>query len=172
MRNSVLLKKLKKQIYKKGRFILSSGKISNYYLDKYLFETDPILLKEISKKVSVLMPKGKTLAVIELGGVALGAAISLEKKNYFVIIRKSGKTYGTKKQIEGSCKNVKDVIIVEDIITTGKSILEAEKILKKSGIKIFSALAVIFRGDAKTKTMLQKKFRFKYLFTAKQIINA
>lgn len=170
MKDSDLIKKLKKQVYKKGRFVLSSGKISNYYLDKYLFETNPLLLKEVAKRLSKILPNKKPIAVVELGGVALGAAISLEKNVKFLIVRRGEKKYGTNKKIEGSCKNVKDVIIVEDIVMTGKSLLFAKKILNDSGIRVTGCVAVIFRGDKKTENGLKKIFPFHYLLRADEII--
>jgi orotate phosphoribosyltransferase len=173
MNNHAFLATLKKKIYRTGSFKLSSGNKSNFYFDKYAFETEPSILKEITKRIARLIPKKtKTVAVNELGGVALGAAVSLEKNLPFIIIRKERKSHGTKKIIEGNCKNIKSVVLVEDIITTGKSLKAAEKILKARKIKIKSAVAVIFRGDQKTEAELKNKFKLKYLFSAGQIINA
>jgi hypothetical protein len=88
--------------YLRGRFVLRSGAISNYYFDKYLFETKPNLLRRVASFLAELVPPGTDrLAGPELGGVALATAVSLELGLPFVIVRKEQKSYATTSQLEG-----------------------------------------------------------------------
>src|SRR5207302_1572042 len=88
--------------YLKGDFVLRSGRRSNRYFDKFLFETDPALLKELGRHLAELVPKEtQRLAAPELGAVLLGGAVSMETGLPLVLVRKEPKGYGTAKQLEG-----------------------------------------------------------------------
>src|SRR6266699_943664 len=85
-----------------GDFVLSSGRRSKYYLDKYLFETQPGILRRVGRHLAELVPAStKRLAAPELGAVLLGAAVSLELDLPLVLVRKQPKEYGTRRGIEG-----------------------------------------------------------------------
>src|SRR4029077_19250951 len=87
--------------YLKGDFVLRSGKRSNRYFDKFLFETDPVLLRTLGKHLAALVPKEtQRLPAPELGAVLLGGAVSMETGLPLVLVRKEPKGYGTSKQIE------------------------------------------------------------------------
>ena len=74
-----LARELVKASYLKGDFVLRSGRRSNRYFDKFLFETDPALLKELGRHLAELIPKEtQRLAAPELGAVLLGGAVSME----------------------------------------------------------------------------------------------
>ena len=86
--------------YLKGDFVLRSGKRSNRYFDKFLFETDPELLRRLGKQLATLVPlTTQRLAAPELGAVLLGGAVSMETGLPLVLVRKEPKGYGTSKQI-------------------------------------------------------------------------
>src|SRR6478672_7872691 len=86
----------------RGEFTLRSGRKSNYYLDKYRFETQPDVLKALGKMLAErVTPDIDRLAGPELGAVALAAAASIESGKPFVLVRNRKKDYGTSKQIEG-----------------------------------------------------------------------
>src|ERR671935_2293976 len=88
--------------YLKGDFVLRSGKRSNYYFDKYLFETRPAILRRLGRELGRLVPSGADrIAAPELGAVLLGGAVSMELDKPLVIVRKDAKDYGTSKAIEG-----------------------------------------------------------------------
>src|SRR5262249_1190733 len=106
--------------YLRGDFVLSSGAHSNYYLDKYLFETKPGILRRVAAFLAELVPPGTDrIAGPELGAVALATALSLEVGLPFVISRRAAKDYSTSKLIEGELYPGERVIVVEDVITTG-----------------------------------------------------
>src|ERR1700751_5807089 len=85
-----------------GEFKLRSGQISNRYFDKYRFEGTPSLLKPLARAMAELIPSDtEILAGLELGGIPLVTAISLETGLPAAFVRKEAKTYGTCRAIEG-----------------------------------------------------------------------
>ncbi len=142
-----LLNALKKSL-KFGDFKLSSGVKSNYYIDKYIFETDPHCLEVIGKKISDLIPPGtQKLAGIELGSISLVAVASIKSKLPYVIVRKEKKTYATKKAVEGELYPGETVLVVEDIATTGSGAVKAVQTLRDHGAIVYSVLVVVDREE-------------------------
>jgi len=100
-----------------GDFVLSSGRRSRYYLDKYLFETRPGILRRVGRQLGHLVPAGTTrLAAPELGAVLLGAAVSLELDLPLVLVRKEAKQHGTRRAIEGVLEGFRPALLVEDAV--------------------------------------------------------
>src|SRR5579862_8835112 len=97
-----------------GDFVLRSGRRSKYYFDKYLFETQPRILRRVATLLGELVPAGtQRLAAPELGGIVLGAAVSLELDLPLVLVRKEAKGYGTAKALEGVLEPGDRVCLIE-----------------------------------------------------------
>src|SRR5206468_10572209 len=121
----------------RGDFTLRSGRKSNYYLDKYRFETQPDVLIELGKLLAQRVgPNVDRIAGAELGAVPLAVVTSMACGKPCVFVRNQKKDYGTSKQIEGVLNAGETVMIVEDILTTGGQVLEAAQSLKDAGAKI------------------------------------
>jgi len=134
--------------YLKGDFVLRSGKRSNRYFDKFLFETDPALLRRIGKQVAALVPKEtQRLAAPELGAVLLGGAVSMESGLPLVLVRKEPKGYGTSKQIEGNLTTHDRVTLIEDVVTTGGDSLRSAQVLRDAGAEVINLVVVLDRGE-------------------------
>jgi orotate phosphoribosyltransferase len=135
----------------RGQFVLRSGKRSTVYLDKYRFETDPGLLREIGAALAALARQRggsfELLAGPELGAVPLVAALSLELDVPFVIVRKAAKGYGTEKRLEGVYEDGQSVLLVEDVVTSGGAAISAVEGLRESGLEVDTALCVLDRGE-------------------------
>src|SRR4029453_14321781 len=130
----------------RGEFTLRSGRKSNYYLDKYRFETQPDVLAELGKLLAERVTVDTDrIAGAELGAVPLAAAAGMAANKPFVFIRNQKKDYGTAKLIEGGLEKGDHVMIVEDVLTTGGQVLEAVKTLQDAGAKIERIVAVIDR---------------------------
>ena len=133
MTKEQLIRRIRETAYLEGDFTLRSGKKSKYYLDKYLFETCPDILKALSVEFAKYLSDDVTLiAGAELGGVALAAATAMETGKNWIIIRNSKKGYGTGKMVEGVLKQDDVVLLVEDIATTGGQVIEAAKIITEA----------------------------------------
>src|SRR5437667_5018636 len=130
----------------RGEFTLRSGRKSNYYLDKYRFETQPDVLAALAQmfadRVSASVDR---IAGAELGAVALAAATSLQCGKPFVIIRNQKKDYGTSKLVEGILEKGERVLIVEDVLTTGGQVIEAATTLQDAGATVVKIVPVIER---------------------------
>jgi orotate phosphoribosyltransferase len=132
-----------------GEFTLRSGRKSRYYLDKYLFETDPRLLRELGRRFGrFVTPSIDRIAGPEVGAIALAAATSLAADRPFVIVRNAKKAgYGTGKLIEGRLNHGDRALIVEDIATTGGQALEAVKTLRDAGATVVGVVVAIDRQE-------------------------
>ncbi len=132
-----------------GDFVLSSGKRSRFYVDKYLFSTEPSLLRDLARQLSVRLPaETQRLAGVELGAVPLVTAVALERDLPYGIVRKSAKGYGTGNRIEGRpLKAGEKVALIEDVVTTGAQVLRAAATLEGAGAEVLGILAVLDRRE-------------------------
>lgn len=147
MTHQELAKKIYEVAHLKGDFLLRSGQRSNEYFDKYRFESNPQVLKEIAKQLAPKIPAGtEVLAALEMGGIPIGTALSLETGIPCVFVRKTAKEYGTCQFAEGLEIKDKVITIVEDVITSGGQVLLSTADLRKLGAKITNVLCVIHRG--------------------------
>ncbi|HEX9475740.1 MAG TPA: orotate phosphoribosyltransferase, partial [Candidatus Dormibacteraeota bacterium] len=134
--------------YLKGDFVLRSGKRSNRYFDKFLFETDPALLRRLGRHLAQLVPaETQLLAAPELGAVLLGGAVSMETGLPLVLVRKEPKGYGTSKQIEGRFEPGERVTVIEDVVTTGGDSLRSAQVLRDAGVEVIHLVVVLDRGE-------------------------
>ena len=137
-----------------GRFVLTSGAISDYYIDIKKASTDPKTLKTIAQEMSKYTTGYDLLAGMELGAVPLVVALSLKTGIPYVIVRKEKRGHGTEKQIEGGNVKDKNVLVIEDVTTSGGSVVKTIQILRVNNAKVDKALVVVDRGSG-TKEKLQ-----------------
>jgi orotate phosphoribosyltransferase len=132
-----------------GEFVLSSGKRSSVYFDKFRFLTDPVLLQDVARAVAALLPEGvTTLGAPEGAAMLLVAAVSLETGLPVVVVRNEAKEYGTKAQVEGFVGPGARVALIEDVSTTGHQVRRAAEVLETAGAEIAEIVLAIDRGGA------------------------
>ena len=149
-----------------GDFTLRSGRKSKYYLDKYLFATQPDILAALAKQYAQqVTPDIDRLAGPELGGIPLVTATALETGLPMVLIRNAKKDYGTAKQFEGTLNPGDTVMITEDIATTGGQSIEAAKMLTEMGVHVARIVVVIDREEGARENIEQAGFAFVSLMT-------
>ena len=166
MNRSKLIKRIKETAYLEGDFVLRSGKRSKYYLDKYLFETCPDILKALAQEFAEHVTEDVTvIAGAELGGVALAAAAAMETGKNWLIIRNSKKAYGTEKMVEGVLKAEDVVLLVEDIATTGGQVIEAAGIITKAGASVKKIVCVIDRMQGAAENITRAGYKFESILT-------
>jgi orotate phosphoribosyltransferase len=150
-----LLALLKREALKKGKFVLSSGKISNYYLDGRVITLTP---EGAYLAASIILGTIKGRDIDAIGGPTLGAdpivgAIACLSHIRKVpiktfIVRKSSKEHGMQRQIEGPALNKgSKVILVDDVATTGKALIEAKQALEQIGIEAQEAIVIVDRDE-------------------------
>jgi len=151
---SELADRVRRAALLEGEFVLSSGSRSSYYIDKYLFSTDPGLLRELSRELASLIPPDThRLAGVELGAVPLVAATSLASGLPYVIVRRSQKEHGTGRGIEGRLEAGEEVTLIEDVVTTGSQAIKAAESLYDAGVEVCAILAVLDRREEKSEKL-------------------
>ena len=167
MNRNEFIARVKETAYLTGHFVLRSGRTSNYYLDKYRFETQPDILRYLGAAFAEYKtPQTTLIAGAELGGVALAAATSMATGLPFIIVRNAKKDYGTSKLFEGVLNKGDHVLIVEDIATTGGQVLEAAQQLTEAGTTVERIVAVIDRLEGARQNIEGAGFAFESLLTS------
>ena len=167
MTDSELARALRSAALLEGDFTLRSGRKSKYYLDKYLFETQPDLLRELARRFAKFVtPEVDRIAGAELGAIALATATALETGKPFVIVRNAKKAgYGTGKLIEGRLERGERVLLVEDIATSGGQAIEACQTLRDAGATVTAVVVTIDRQEGGRQAIEAAGLRFEALFT-------
>lgn len=132
-----------------GEFTLSSGKKSNYYIDIKKASTEPETLRLIGKKATEIIKSIKVDYVggVELGGVPIATAVSLESGLPMILIRKTSKGYGTGGKLIGRLEKGTRVILLEDVTTSGGSVKNAVSSIRDEGGNIDTVITVVDRAD-------------------------
>ena len=161
MDNSEIIQALKDcEAVQFGDFTLASGQKSNFYIDIKKASTDPKTLKIIADYIARLIPAvtnadpGKTIiGGVELGGVPIATAVSLSTGFPLLIIRKEQKEYGTKSRYVGKLDTGKEIILMEDVTTSGGSVKKAIIALKEDGAKIGKVVTIVDRESGATESL-------------------
>ena len=141
-----LAKQMRAVSYLTGEFKLRSGNTSNFYWDKYRFESNPELLTVIAKEMVKLLPSScDGVAGLELGGIPLATAVSLQTGIPCFYVRKEAKTYGTCNLIEGGAKVGSNLVVIEDVITTAGQVCTSIEQIRAAGYTVEHVVAVIDR---------------------------
>lgn len=153
-----------------GQFKLRSGQTSTEYFDKYRFESRPEILREIAKQLAPLIPPGtEVLAGLEMGGIPVATALSLETGVPSAFIRKKAKDYGTCQFAEGMDLKGKKVCVIEDVITTGGQVLLSTEDLRSLGAQVTHVLCVIHRGSGKEQKISEMGLEMRALLTMEEL---
>jgi orotate phosphoribosyltransferase len=157
-----------------GDFLLRSGKRSSFYLDKYRFETEPELLRELGARLAAAVaehePEATRLACPVLGAVVLAASASLASGLPFIIVRDAAKDYGTARRIEGAFEQGELVCLVEDVVTTGGALEETVSALRDEGLVVRNALCVVDREEGGSDALARLGVRLRALFRAEELL--
>ncbi len=138
-----------------GDFTLASGRKSSYYVDIKKAYTDPRILKTISRCISEKIDPGNfdSVSGIELGSVPIAVAVSIETKLPLLIVRKESKSYGTGDRVIGSRKEDMKILLIEDVTTTGGSVLDAVEVLREAGCAVDSVIVVVDREEGASENL-------------------
>ena len=134
----------KSPIYCDNRIILSHPSIRNY------------VREEMAKQVELLYGKPDVIAGVATGAIGIGMLVADYLGLPFIYIRPEAKSHGRQNQIEGSLEENQTVVVIEDLISTGKSSLNAVKALENAGANIKGMLAIFTYGfDVATENFKQ-----------------
>jgi orotate phosphoribosyltransferase len=153
-----------------GTFVLRSGATSNEYFDKYRFESDPRLLRELAEAMAGLLPEGADgLAGLELGGVPLATVLSQITGLPAGFVRKQAKPYGTRRLAEGFDVAGRRLVVVEDVVTSGGAVVGSCRALRAEGAEVAVALCVIDREAGGRANLADIGVELRPLFTMTQL---
>ncbi|TPG17023.1 orotate phosphoribosyltransferase [Pedococcus bigeumensis] len=131
-----------------GEFELRSGQVVAEYFDKYLFESQPTLLRRVAEAMVPLLPPGTDLlGGLELGGVPIATMVSSLTGIPALFVRKQAKPYGTRRLAEGAEVAGRTVTLVEDVVTTGGAAYAAAVALREAGATVGVAVCAIDRSE-------------------------
>src|SRR3954454_9107168 len=148
-----------------GTFTLRSGQTSTEYFDKYRFEADPVLLRDIAEAMALLVPDGvDALAGLELGGVPIATALSMVTGIPARFVRKEAKTYGTCLLAEGGDIEGMRLLVVEDVISTGGQVLQSTADLRERGAKVDTVVCAIDRRPEGSDVFAKEDLELRALF--------
>jgi orotate phosphoribosyltransferase len=128
-----------------GSFTLRSGQVSHEYFDKYLFEGQPLLLRQVAEAMVAKLPECDVLAGMEMGGIPLVTVMSQLTGLPAVFVRKEAKPYGTCKVAEGGDVHGLRVVGVEDVVTTGGALVKGCLALRHAGAALDVVICAIDR---------------------------
>lgn len=130
-----------------GAFTLRSGATASEYFDKYLFESQPELLRTVAQAmVPFVPPEAEALAGLELGGIPVATMLSSLTGLPTLFVRKEAKTYGTRRLAEGADPTGRRIVLIEDVITTGGAVRHAAGALRELGAIVDVVICVIDRS--------------------------
>ena len=149
----------KNDIIKFGNFTLSSGKKSSYYIDLRLVPSFPHQFRKMIKNLQKLIIEKiglddfDSLVSIPTGGLIIGSALAIETVKPLIYVRNKPKDHGTAKSLEGKILSGMQVMMIDDVATTGTSILNGIKELKAEGLSISNACVIINRLEGADKIL-------------------
>ncbi len=167
-----LLVLLKKDAFKRGQFVLSSGKSSDYYLDgrivtlssegAYLIGS---IILELIRGKGITAIGGPTIGADPIVGAVMALAHLRNLSLKAFIVRKSAKDHGSKRQVEGPALSPGEkVLLIDDVATTGKALLEAKQALDNLGVKIEAILVIIDRLEGAGSNLEKEGLKLDALF--------
>lgn len=143
---------LKIDAIKFGDFTLASGAKSNVYIDLRQLVSFPALLSQISQSMwnHIKALQFDLLCGVPYTALPIATVISVMQDMPMLMVRKEAKTYGTKKVIEGHFKAGQNCMIIEDVATSGDSIIKAVGKLRDEGIIVTDAIVLVDREAGAT----------------------
>lgn len=157
-----------------GSFTLKSGATSPIYLDLRSAISYPTLLTTIAEALYQKATSCRFTLVCGVPYTALpfATAISLRHNIPMILRRKEKKEYGTEKIVEGVFQRGESCLVIEDVITSGSSILETTLDLRKEGLLVEDAAILIDRQQGATKTLKKEGITIHAVLTLSQILDA
>jgi orotate phosphoribosyltransferase len=167
-----LAKRIYGMSHVKGQFRLRSGQFSEEYFDKYLFEAQPDILMAIAEQMAPLIPKGThALAGMEMGGIPVATMLSQVSGIPTIFIRKKAKKYGTCKLAEGGDVGGRNLLIIEDVVTSGGQVVLSVADLRECDAVVENVLCVIDRESGCRENLAKEGLSFRALFIMSELKN-
>jgi orotate phosphoribosyltransferase len=158
-----------------GQYETVSGARVDGFFDKYRFEANPVLLGHVTEKMAEILgpvdPEQVVIAGIEIGGIPIATMMSHTTRCQTVFLRHRQLSYGTMKLLEGASVEDKDVILVEDVVFSGKTILSAASTIRSSGGRVKKVICVVERDGEGRSIIGAAGLEFHSVFTFAELID-
>jgi len=142
----------------RGDYILSGGARSDYYIDKFRLFSDPAVLRRIARMFTPIVTEVNPHLIggTELGGAIIATVVSQMTGLPMIVVRKQPKSFGAfaNEYVEGAFENGQRVLLIEDVVTSGREVLAAQARLQELGLGV-TVCAVINRGLAPVRSLVQ-----------------
>lgn len=153
-----------------GDFTLKSGEKSNYYIDMRKLISHPKTLKMIVEKIVEISPHIECVAGVPLGGIPYAAFLSAQYDIPMVLIRNKKKSYGKGNLIEGDIDIKTPITLIEDVITSGLSLLETIQKIESEGYTVKEIIVLIDREKDGIKIIEEKGYKISALFKSSSLL--
>ena len=164
-----------KKIIRFGDFTLASGKKSPYYIDLRLVPSYPIYYRKMIKGLQNIIAEDvglenfHSLVSVPTGGLVVAASLAIEIVKPIIYVRKEAKEHGTGKAVEGVICHDMKLLMIEDVVTSGGSVINAIKSIKEEKMTVTDAYAVVDRMEGATEALEVEGVKLHSLLTIKQI---
>lgn len=167
-----------KEIIKFGDFTLASGKKSSYYVDLRLVPSYPhqfrTMIKYLQNNIveSIGLNSFDSLVSVPTGGLIIASALAIEIVKPLIYVRSKPKDYGTSKSVEGQIYEGMKVVMIDDVATTGGSVVNAIKSLKEANITIEDAYVIVNRMEGADEALKELGVKLHSITNVMQITQA
>jgi len=164
-----------KGIIKFGDFTLASGKKSSYYVDLRLVPSYPHKFREMVKYLEneivqdIGLEKFDSIVSVPTGGLVIASALAIETVKPLIYVRSKPKDYGTSKSVEGKIYDGMNVVMIDDVATTGGSVVNAIKSLKEVNISIKDAYVIVNRMEGAKEALAELRVKMHSILDILQI---
>lgn len=155
--------------FKTGTFTLASGETSDYYVDMKLACADPALLNTLAQHGALYAIGHDALAGTALGGVPFAVALGLETGRSTFLVRGKSKEHGTQSRVEGPVDGTERVLLVEDVVTTGGSLLDAVDAVREMGCTVEHAITIVDRQQGARELLRENDVALHALITLTEL---
>ncbi|GKS67127.1 orotate phosphoribosyltransferase [Nitrosarchaeum sp.] len=166
---------MQKEIVKFGDFTLASGKKSSYYVDLRLVPSYPhqfrTMVKNLQNNIAedIGLDSFDSLVSVPTGGLIIASALAIEIVKPLIYVRSKPKDYGTTKSVEGQIHKGMRVVMIDDVATTGGSVVKAIKSLKDANITIEDAYVIVNRMEGADEALRELGVKLHSLVNVMQI---
>ena len=148
-----------KEIIKFGDFTLASGKSSSYYVDLRLVPSYPrefrMMTKYLENQITedIGLDNFESIVSVPTGGLVIASALAIETVKPLIYVRSKPKDYGTSKSVEGKIHEGMKVVMIDDVATTGGSVVNAIKSLNEVNVPVKDAYVIVDRMEGATESL-------------------